>query len=285
LKTLRSNTTEDTLKPQERISEATLRDCLAKARTILLEARPLITEAVEKDFEFRRKEDQSWVTEIDLAVERRLRSRIQEEFPQHGIIGEEFSDQNKTAEFTWVVDPIDGTSSLRHRVPLFGTILALLHDDKPVLGLIDLPMLGRLYSGGAGLGVQRNDQAVRITDVSGDSEVPSEIISLGGRGQYVSAGVPHVFDDLFRMHPQARTYGDCFGHGMVLEGAVGAMVDFDLRIWDKAATEVLVKEAGGTFVCVRQREGKDQSFAEARYDVIFGKPRVVDWIVDRLQLA
>jgi histidinol-phosphatase len=184
-----------------------------------------------------------------------------------------------------VVDPIDGTSSLRHRVPLFGTILALLHDDKPVLGLIDLPMLGRLYSGGAGLGVQRNDQAVRITDVSGDSEVPSEIISLGGRGQYVSAGVPHVFDDLFRMHPQARTYGDCFGHGMVLEGAVGAMVDFDLRIWDKAATEVLVKEAGGTFVCVRQREGKDQSFAEARYDVIFGKPRVVDWIVDRLQLA
>lgn len=280
-----STASEHPLNPQQKsVLEATLRECLAKARGILSETRALIIEEFRKDFEFQRKADQTWVTEIDLAVERLLRSRLQKQFPGYGIIGEEFAEQNKTAEFTWVIDPIDGTTSLRHRVPLFGTILALLHEGNSVLGLIDLPMLGRLYCGGAGLGVWCNDRQLRVTNVGDDPEILSEIISLGGRGQYVSAGVPEIFDDLTRLHPQVRTYGDCFGHAMVLEGAVGAMVDFDLRVWDVAATEALVAEAGGKFVCVRQRDGKDHSPVEARYDVIFGKPRVVDWILQRLKL-
>jgi fructose-1,6-bisphosphatase/inositol monophosphatase family enzyme len=267
------------------VPETELRNTLAKARAILAESRALIQSAFQKDFQFQRKADQSWVTEIDLAVERLLRARLQENFPGYGIIGEEFADQNRTADFTWVIDPIDGTSSLRHRVPLFGTILALLHDGKSVLGLIDLPLLGRLYSGGAGLGVWCNDRALRMADVIDDAEILSEIISLGGRGQFVAAGVPEAFDDLTRLHPHVRTYGDCFGHGLALEGAVGAMVDFDLRVWDVAATEALVKEAGGEFVCVHRRDGKNDSPAEARYDVIFGKPRVVHWILQRLKLS
>jgi myo-inositol-1(or 4)-monophosphatase len=271
--------------PPEAVPETELRNTLAKARAILAESRALIQTSFEKEFQFQRKADQSWVTEIDLAVERQLRARLQEQFPAYGIVGEEFAEQNRTAEFTWVIDPIDGTASLRHRVPLFGTILALLHDGKSVLGLIDLPLLGRLFSGGAGLGVWCNDQPLHIADAGGDAEILSEIISLGGRGQFVSAGVPEVFDDLTRLHPHVRTYGDCFGHGLVLEGAVGAMVDFGLRVWDVAATELLVQEAGGKFVCVRRRDGKNDSPAEARYDVIFGKPRVVHWILQRLKLA
>jgi len=261
-----------------------LPEALAKARIILSETRALITDAFQKDFDYRRKADQTWVTEIDLAVERLLRVRLQEQFPGYGLIGEEFADQNKVAELTWVMDPIDGTASLRHRVPLFGTILALLDAGKPVLGLIDLPLLGRLYSGGAGLGVWLNERPLRITDVADDSAISSELISLGERGQYVAAEVPQVFDELMCLHPHVRTYSDCFGHGLVLEGAVGAMVDFDLRIWDVAATEVLVQEAGGKFVCVRQREGEDRHLAETRYDVLFGKPRVVDWILRTLSI-
>lgn len=270
--------------PRKTVPEATLREALAKAQAILGETRALITEALRKDFEYRRKADQTWVTDIDFAVERHLRTRLEEQFPGFGIIGEEFPDQNRIAELTWVIDPIDGTSSLRHRVPLFGTILALRHADKSVLGLIDLPMLGRLYSGGAGLGVWCNDRQVRIDDVENDSEIDSEIISLGGRAQFISPGLPNVFDELMRLHPNVRTYGDCFGHGLVIEGAVGAMVDFDLRIWDVAATEILVPAAGGKFVCVRQRPGHDDSLLETRYDVIFGKPRVVDWILRTMHL-
>lgn len=267
------------------VPETTLREGLEKACGILAETRTLIQNAFQKEFQFQRKADQSWVTEIDLAVERLLRALLEEQFPGYGIIGEEFATENKTAEFTWVIDPIDGTASLRHRIPLFGTILALLHHGKSVLGLIDLPMLARLYSGATGLGVWCNGRRLRIVDVSAEPDILSEIISLGGRGQFVSAGVPEFFDDLIRLHPNARTYGDCFGHGMVLEGAVGAMVDFDLRVWDVAATEALVQEAGGKFVCVRRRDGKNLSPSETRYDVIFGKPRVVNWILQRLKLS
>ena len=263
--------------------QAALRDCLSKARVILGETRALITREFQKDFQYQRKADQSWVTEIDLAVETLLRERLAQAFPRHGIIGEEFGQQNSLKEFTWVIDPIDGTASLRHRIPLFGTIVSLLYDGRPTLGLIDLPMLGRLYSGGTDLGLWCNDTQLKIGDAADESQVSSvEIISIGGRGQYVSAGVPQIFDDLIRMHPHVRTYGDVFGHGMVLEGAVGAMLDFDLRVWDIAATETLVNEGGGKFFCWRVRR---VSPTETRYDVIFGKPRVVDWITRTLQLT
>ena len=151
-----SNLNQANLPTATYLPEARLRDALTKARTILAETRGLIVDAFQEDFDSRRKADQSWVTDIDFAVERLLRTRLQEQFPTYGIIGEEFDEQNALAEFTWVIDPIDGTSSLRHHVPLFGTILALLYDGRPALGLIDLPMLGRLYSGGAGLGVWCN---------------------------------------------------------------------------------------------------------------------------------
>jgi fructose-1,6-bisphosphatase/inositol monophosphatase family enzyme len=152
-------------------------------------------------------------------------------------------------------------------------------------------LLGRLYSGGTGLGVSCNDRPLRIaetseetdrTENSEDPEIADEIISLGGRGQYVSIGMPQVFDDLMRLHPRVRTYGDCFGHGLAIEGAIGAMVDFDLRIWDVAATQALVPEAGGKFFGWRQR---GSNLIEARYDVIFGKTRVVDWIIRALRLT
>jgi myo-inositol-1(or 4)-monophosphatase len=261
----------------------TLRDCLVKARSLLGETRGLITREFQKDFSYQRKADQSWVTEIDLAVELLLRERLRDQFPGFGVVGEEYGDQNTLQEFTWVIDPIDGTSSLRHRIPLFGTILALLHEGRPALGLIDLPILGRLYSGGSGLGAWCNQTQLRIMDVSDESEITSvEIISLGGRGQHVAAGVPHIFDELMRLHGGARTYGDVFAHGMVLEGAIGAMVDFGLRVWDVSATDILVKEAGGKFFCWRAR---GDSITEKRYDVIFGKPSVVDWITRTLRLT
>jgi histidinol-phosphatase len=263
------------------LPQARLSDALTKAQDILGETRALILDRFHRDFDPRRKADQSWVTDIDLAVEELLRKRLREQFPQHGLIGEEFGEQNTLAEFTWVIDPIDGTTSLRHRVPLFGTILTLLYDGRPALGLIDLPMLGRLYSGGAGLGVSCNERPLRLADAAEESEVSSEIISLGGRGQYTSIGMQHLFDELMSRHLHVRTYGDCFGHAMVLEGSVGAMVDFDLRVWDVAATQVLVEEVGGKFFCWRVRRPEPNV---TRYDVIFGKPRVVDWILKTLRL-
>jgi fructose-1,6-bisphosphatase/inositol monophosphatase family enzyme len=259
-----------------------LRNCLAGGRSILAETRQLITRAFREEFAYRRKADQSWVTEIDVAVERLVRDRLAQHYPGHGVVGEELAEQNRTAEFTWVIDPIDGTANLRHRIPLFGTILALFQHEQPVLGLIDIPLLDKLYSGGKGLGVWCNDRAVPSLDDSATADpcaFADELISLGGRSQFLAAGVPQFFDEMMGSHPYVLPYGDCFGHGLVIEGAFGAMADFDLRVWDVAAAQALVPEAGGKFLCWRQR---GENPLEARYDVIFGRPRVVDWLAGRL---
>ena len=118
-----------------------------------------------------------------------------------------------------------------------------------------------------------------LEDLPGDEPMEKEIIGIGDRHQFVSAGRTKVFDGLMQAHPGVRTYTDCFGHALALEGAVGAMVDFDLRLWDTMASKVLMEEAGGRYVCF-QRAGKE--LRDHRFDVILGKPRVVDWILDRI---
>lgn len=256
-----------------------LREVLAAACGIVRQTRTLIEAALDKGFTHGSKADGSLVTDVDIAVEEKARTLLAARFPAHGVIGEELPAADRGRELTWVIDPIDGTRSFRHRVPLYGTLLALLHQGDPILGIIDLPALGRTYSAARGLGAHCNGRAVILEDLPGDAAPEDEIIGIGDRQQFAAAGRPDVFDALMRAHPAVRTYTDCFGHALALEGSVGAMVDFDLRLWDTMASKVLMEEAGGRYVCF-QRSGKDPR--GRRFDVILGKPRVVDWILDRV---
>jgi len=259
------------------LSTGELKDVLAEARQIVRETRIVIFEALEKGFGHRLKPDRSFVTDVDFAVEERVRGILGARFPDHGIIGEELSRQDSTSDFSWVIDPIDGTRSFRHRVPLFGTLLALLHKEEPVLGLIDLPGLDKTYSAALTMGAFCNETRIHLDDLASDDAIENEIIAIGERQQFQNAGKTEVFDRLMDSHPSVRTYCDCFGHGLAIEGSTGAMVDFDLRIWDTIATKVLVEEAGGRYTCVGRR---GERIAEARFDVILGKPRVVEWILN-----
>jgi fructose-1,6-bisphosphatase/inositol monophosphatase family enzyme len=105
--------------------------------------------------------------------------------------------------------------------------------------------------------------------------VHHEVIAVGERKQFVKAKRTTGFDNLMRSHGSVRTYCDCFGHSLAIEGCVGAMVDYNLRIWDIAATEVLIQEVGGTFV--RVKTSTTGNGVDLRYDVVFGKPMVVKW--------
>lgn len=256
-----------------------LREVLAAACGIVRQTRTLIEAALDKGFTHGSKADGSLVTDVDIAVEEKARTLLAARFPAHGVIGEELPAADRGRALTWVIDPIDGTRSFRHGVPLYGTLLALLHQGDPILGIIDLPALGRTYSAARGLGAHCNDRAVTLEDLPGDAAPEDEIIGIGDRQQFAAAGRPDVFDALMRDHPAVRTYTDCFGHALALEGSVGAMVDFDLRLWDTMASKVLMEEAGGRYVCF-QRTGKEPR--GRRFDVILGKPRVVDWILDRI---
>jgi fructose-1,6-bisphosphatase/inositol monophosphatase family enzyme len=254
-----------------------LESFVVMAEKIALEARALILSRLGQRFTHQLKADGSFVTSIDTAVEDLIRSRLGTMVPGHGVLGEERGAESDDSEFVWVIDPIDGTHSLRHGVPLYGTLLALRHDDRSVLGVIDLPQLSKTYVAARGLGAKCNGRSLHLQDVTDESAIQHEIIAIGERKQFLKAGQIAVFDRLMRAHGSVRTYCDCFGHTLAIAGSVGAMIDYDLRIWDVAATEVIMREVGGTYLRMNNNRGSD---ARAdRHDVVFGKPAVVKWIL------
>ncbi|MCP5265377.1 MAG: inositol monophosphatase [Burkholderiaceae bacterium] len=250
----------------------------ADAIAIVRESRALIRQRIRSDFADRFKDDGSFVTEIDLAVEALIRQRLGELTPGIPILGEEEGGSLDDSNGLWVIDPIDGTHSLRQRLPLFGTLLALRRKGRSVLGIIDLPMLDRLYVGADGFGAQCNGEPIAIRDVPDTAAVAHEVIGAGGRAQFVAARCAGVFDRLMRAHRHVRTYTDAFGHGLAVEGALGAMVDYDLKPWDVSATEVIVREAGGVFETV----GRAGTGSVRSVNVVFGKPTVVRWLLAQI---
>ncbi len=261
-------------------TETDLRIFKDVAMEIIQGSRSIIKKAIKEGFSHKLKEDQSFVTDVDLEVEESIRSEIKSAFPGHCILGEELPQLETKSSYEWIIDPIDGTHSFRHLIPLFGTLLALQYNGSSVLGIIDLPGLNRCYSGATGLGAYCNKQLLKLSDLTNEDSIEKEIIAIGERHQFVKAGKTDVFDTLMKNHPSVRTYCDCFGHAMALEGAAGAMVDYNLCRWDFAATEVLIAEAGGKFIVSQNKNpGND---GEMRFDLIFGKPSVVDWIVSTL---
>jgi fructose-1,6-bisphosphatase/inositol monophosphatase family enzyme len=253
-----------------------LRLWLETALSMTDRSREIILKSVRDGFEHSLKDDGSFVTDVDTAVETELRARIAADFPEHGIVGEELGNVNPGADFQWTIDPIDGTHSFRHHIPLYGTILALVHRDLPVLGVIDLPALELRCSGALGEGAFCNGEKLSIEDVEADDLIEREIIATSERKQFAAIGKEYVFDEIMGTHPSVRTYCDCFGHVLALTGSVGAMIDYNIHIWDGAATELLVKEAGGKHVRVFDGERGDKG---VRQDVVFGKPAVVDWVL------
>jgi fructose-1,6-bisphosphatase/inositol monophosphatase family enzyme len=306
------------------IAETELRETLAEATALVARAADVVRARLGGSVAFRRKSDRTLVSEIDLEVEAMLRAELARRFPDDGILGEEEGETGGDARRRWVVDPIDGTRSLRHRIPLFGTLLALQeqvasargadvalaadrgdagpgpgelgHDDPDrgdpchgepgrddswctLVGVCALPAIGRLYGAARGLGAFRDGE--RFAQAAVEEGIDEEVISLGERRQFVGAGCPAVFDRLVALHPGARVYPDCFAHALAAEGALGAMVDFDLKPWDLAATQLLVEEAGGRCAVVGERGAG----AVVRRDVVLGKPAVVAWVLRAIEAA
>lgn len=230
-----------------------------------------------------RKADASFVTDLDLAVETLVRERLRVACPGHAIVGEELAAEgDRTATYEWVVDPIDGTHSLVHGVPLFGTLLAVrkrvagadgVVRATPIVGVIDLPRLALRYHAGKGIGAFRNGRRIRVRDAA-PADVPDEIVAMGERRQFASAGLLPLFDRLLVEQGRARIYPDCFGHALALEGAVGAMVDPDLNVWDVAATLAIAAEAGCRVERLPAAPGREE-----RFNLVLGKPAVVEKIL------
>src|SRR6266542_3322940 len=195
----------------------------------------------EGGFEVRRKPDSTPVTEADLAVEAMVRDRLAEEFPADAVLGEEHGRRGSGGR-VWVVDPIDGTKNFAAGIQIWGTLLALVVDDEPVVGVVGAPAIGERYGAAAGAGATLNGEPIHAASRSSLEEAP---VSLGGLGDWRTG--PHAagFDALTSGAARTRGFGDFWGHALVARGAADVMIEQSLRTWDWAALAMIVREAGG----------------------------------------
>ncbi len=188
------------------------------------------------------KGDLSPVTAADRGAEELMRELIARKYPSHGIIGEEFGTERGDAEFVWVLDPIDGTKSFITGVPLWGTLIALLHHGHPVLGCIHQPILQQLVIGdGQTSTLNGKPIRCRATRRIEDSTVLTSDPLNPAKYQN---GATH--DALLRRARLTRTWGDCYGYLLVACGWADVMLDPIMNPWDIAALVPVIRGAGGT---------------------------------------
>jgi histidinol phosphatase-like enzyme (inositol monophosphatase family) len=223
--------------------------------------------------EVERKRDGSPVTEADRAAERAIRAVLREFDPAVGVLGEEYGDERGGASRWWVVDPIDGTIAFSRGIPLYGTLVALVEDGEAVLGLIDLPSLGERIVGWRGGGVRRAGAPLRV---SREGDPLRAIVCHGDAFAFDRFGARPALARLAAELPIFRGYTDAFGHALVIQGSVDAMVDVGLNPWDVAATQCLVIEAGGRCVTI------DRTAEDRGIGLLFGSPPLVEWLEDVL---
>src|SRR3954468_5567321 len=205
------------------------------------------------DLAVERKADQSPVTIADRSAEELLRKRISERFGDDSIIGEELGEQAGGSAFQWVLDPIDGTKSFIHGVPLFTTLVAVLQNDEPVIGVIHAPALAETVYAAKGSGAwylehaTAKPQAARVSNVARLSEglvLTSEFESFRQRK---TGDAMETFMRLQRGARWSRTWGDGYGYLMVATGRAEVMIDPITNLWDAAPLLPIIEEAGGFF--------------------------------------
>ena len=205
------------------------------------------------DLAIERKADHSPVTVADRSAEELLRRRIGDRFPEDGIIGEEFGEQAGRSGFQWILDPIDGTKSFIHGVPLYTTLIAVLQNDEPHVGVIHAPALGETVYAAKGsgcwytFGSAKKPQAARVSTVASLGESLLLTTEVDGFRQRPSGDATDVFMRLQRAARVARTWGDGYGYLMVATGRAEVMIDPIVNLWDAACLLPIIEEAGGQF--------------------------------------
>ena len=228
-------------------TDAELRGWLDVALAVCDEADVLARSHFRRDLQIETKPDRSFVTQADTAIERLIRSRLADAFPDHGLVGEEYGTRDGDASVRWYIDPIDGTHNFIRGVPLFGTLLAVERDGELQAAVLSAPALDeRWWAWRAGGAWARNrGEAPRRIHVSGVVSLDDAQVLYGSGREIAGSGLAPGFDRLLGDVWRERGFGDFWGYALVAEGAAEAMIEVDLSAWDAAAPLLLVEEAGG----------------------------------------
>jgi histidinol-phosphatase len=195
-----------------------------------------------EELEIRTKADQTLVTEADTSIERTVRERIANVFPDDRVLGEEEGGSHDPSGRVWVVDPIDGTANFARGVPIWATLIALQVDGRSVLGVASAPALEERYAARRGHGATMNDHRIKV---SGVSAVEDAHLLYAELKDMLAGAYAAPLASMIRASWRDRGFGDFWAHMLVARGAAEIMVDPSLATWDYAALTVIVEEAGG----------------------------------------
>lgn len=205
------------------------------------ESGKIIRNYFRNDVVIETKSDESPVTIADKKAEERMRELIKQEFPEHGIIGEEFGITNENAEYKWILDPIDGTKSFITGTVTFGTLIGLTKNDYPILGVINQPILNEFLIGDNET-AELNGRQVKVRkceSLENATLLTTDHLNIE-KFQKISA-----FESLIRKVKLYRQWGDCYGYYLVATGYADIMIDPIMSVWDSMALIPVIKGTGG----------------------------------------
>lgn len=194
-------------------------------------------------------EDNNQVLTItDKEIGQLLIQRVQEYFPIHNIIDEEAGVIDKNSEFTWVIDPIDGTSNFASGIPTYGIYLGLLQNNIPIAGGAALPAFGKIYTAEKGMGTFCNKQKVQVID---QGNLLSTLVAYQIDGYQEDPQITYdeskILSEIILHCRNLRTSNCAFDAAMVIEGKYGGVLNKTSKIWDNVAPQILIEEAGGIY--------------------------------------
>ncbi len=202
-----------------------------------------------EDLDVELKCDDTPVTAADRRAEEHLRNRIAAAFPNDAILGEELPEREGTSGFRWILDPIDGTKSFIHGVPLYSTLVGVEFEKQSVLGVIHIPAMNESVYAARGLGAWyvQDQKTPHPAHVSGRHPLKQSTFLTSEVLTFEQNNRRGAYDRLQAAARLTRTWGDGYGYLMVATGRADVMVDPVMAPWDSAALSPILEEAGGTF--------------------------------------
>ena len=269
--------------PREEVSTDRRRELLDAALALADLCAETTASIVDSGFDVSKKADDSIVTTADVETERAFRKRVKERFPDMGVLGEELGDSDQSSDFRWVIDPIDGTAEFARHLPLYGCIIGLYYKEQPLLGVIDHQAMGVRCHAAHGLGAFAKGGRLHIDDCGPGEEGAGARIGLPSLGGFLrpTDSAP-VFRAVVDAYPNFRVYHTCYAHTLAATGGLDAAMEWNTPLWDLAATQILIEEAGGRYRWLKDTElpGKGRF-----YSAVFGKPAIVDRLVEIIEHA
>lgn len=215
-------------------------------KKLLLRSGEVLKSGFGKVTQYDNKQDQSnIVTESDFKSEQIIRKMINQSYPDHNILGEEHGFEDKKSDYTWIIDPLDGTSNYAAQIPWFGILVALIKDGQPILAGAYLPIAEDLYLAEKGKGATKNGAPIHV---SVENEIRNLLICYSldySSDLSKTEREVQVIKNLVQNCRNLRSTNSCVDFCLVADGRIGAALNQTMKIWDIAALQLIIEEAGG----------------------------------------